>query len=180
MILLVEFLIIKNSTLDPGAYEINTENYDKFIVLARSESNYYREVNQNEDEQTSMLGIRDDNQAPMLYIIPRFLKSGLFGVSDDEVAYAGNDGTRYLISDLRIQLRFTYSLNGVETTETVDVKIPKIESRIDSCVYLTVPVEAIEEATILGESIGSAMAKFDYWRVEITDISGFAEVKEEA
>ena len=67
VILLVEFLININTPLQPGAYEINADNYDRFIVLSRSESNYHREVKEGEKEQASMTGVIENNRAPMLY-----------------------------------------------------------------------------------------------------------------
>ena len=180
VILLVEFLININTPLQPGAYEINADNYDRFIVLSRSESNYHREVKEGEKEQAGMTGVIENNRAPMLYVVPKFTKSNPFRGADEELSYLVNDDSRYQISDLRMQLRFTYSLNGVESTETVEVKIGRIEDSGDSCVYLTVPDEAIVEAEFAGISTGYYFASFDYWYVEITDISGFAEVKEVA
>jgi hypothetical protein len=41
-----------------------------------------------------------------------------------------------------------------------------------------IPAEAIEESTVLGESIGAFHSTFDFWRVSIISVSGLAEVKE--
>lgn len=182
VILLVELLININTPLQPGAYEINADNYDKFIVLSRSVSNYHREVKEGEKEQTSMVGVIENNRAPMFRVVPKFTKSNPFRGAEEELSYLANDDSRYQISDLRMQLRFTYSLNGVESTETVEVKIGRIEDsgHSDTCVYLTAPDEAIAEAVSAGIPTGYYFASFDYWYVEITDISGFAEVKEVA
>ena len=177
VILLVQLLLNTNA-LQPGAYEINEDNYDRFIVLSRSQSNYYVEIEQGKDEQTSMVGTLENDRAPMFYIVHKFIKSGLSGTSDKELTYIENNNSRYQISDLRVRFRFTYSLNGVESSEDVEVKIGRIEGLSDSCIYLPVPDEAIVEATSLGSANGYYLASFDRWSVEITDISGYAEVKE--
>lgn len=183
-ILLVEFAGIfiynkgKIDKLEPGIYTITTENYKDFLRVMDNKSDSIESGKRRTDNLT-FVNISDNSEVSVIWLAPRTTQ---FRLSDmqEKSSYSrySQDIRKYIITNLKIVFEFTYSFNGEMHSETIEHVTPLLEGTNWDSIMAAIPAEAIEESTVLGESIGAFHSTFDFWRVSIISVSGLAEVKE--
>ncbi len=206
VILLVEFagiLIVNKGNIaktDPGAYAITTENYDKFITFTADKINSVERLKEKTNYE-SLLWRSDSSSMqdyPLFRAIPRNSAFNIFDAREKKSLESVGDYhplkwfvnyivPKYVISDLYVKCKVTYSYNGEEHTAISEVYIDKIDSYYTNC-FITAdfPEESMisETRTYVTDMKGNTTKKtvfkadIDYWSVEILEVSGLAEVKE--
>jgi len=186
-VLLVEFAVIFIANkgaidkLHPGMYVINEENYNDFFVFVYSSGQEFEKAEARKQIKNPPVFGSDgsDGDVELFWISPRTTQFRIFDMGEKSaLSISEDDVSKYIITDLCIQLEVTYSYNGEVHTEKIEKIVPIVGNNTESVISVSIPVEAVEENTFMGSGTGSYHADLDYWLIEVVKVSGVAEVKE--